>query len=86
MRHALAAVEAAIFLSRPIALVLPRLKICLGVLRAPSRLEIGARLVERGRGAALMFSGMGSRINPQLQAHGAMEVFRNLTVRATGKS
>jgi hypothetical protein len=40
MRHALAAVEAAIFLSRPIALVLPRLKIGLGVLRqksAPSR-------------------------------------------------
>lgn len=67
MRHALAAVEAAIFLSRPIALVLARLKIGLGVLRqksAPSRLEIGARLVERGRGAALMFSGMGSRIKP----------------------
>jgi hypothetical protein len=35
---------------------------------APCGLEIGPRLVERRRGAALMFAGMGSRIKPATPA------------------
>jgi hypothetical protein len=71
MRHALAAIEAAIFLGRPIALPAPRLQIRLSPSRqehAPCGFEGRARLVERRRGAALMFAGMGSRIKPAAPA------------------
>jgi hypothetical protein len=76
MRHALAAIEAAIFFGRPIALPAPCLKIRLSPSRqerAPYDLESGSRLVERSRGAALMFAGAGYTIkNPQLQPHGSV--------------
>jgi hypothetical protein len=67
MRHALAAIDAPIFLRRPVVLTSPCLKIRLGAVRqehAPCGLEIGSRLVERRRGTALMFAGMRSRIEP----------------------
>jgi hypothetical protein len=72
MRHVLAAIEAPVFFRGPIALTAPCLKIGLGAVReeyAPSILEIGARLIERSRGAARMFSWMRSRIDPQRQPH-----------------
>jgi hypothetical protein len=65
MRQPLTTIEASVFLGGPIALIAPRLKIRLGAVRqkhAPCGLEVGPRLVERSRGAALMFAGMGSRI------------------------
>jgi hypothetical protein len=55
----------------PIALPSPRLKIGLGAVQqehAPCGLEIDPRLVERRRGTALMFAGMGSRIKPAAPA------------------
>jgi hypothetical protein len=55
MRHPLAAVEAVISLRGPVALISPFLKVCLGPAgqkHAPCGLEIGARLVERSRGAS----------------------------------
>jgi hypothetical protein len=55
------------FFGGPVAVPAPRLKISFGALRqehAPGGLEGAARLVERDRGAALMFAGMGSRIKP----------------------
>ena len=67
MRHALAAIEAPIFLGSPIELPAPRLKIRLSPFRqerAPSGFEVGPLLVERGRGAALMFAGMGRQSGP----------------------
>jgi hypothetical protein len=57
--------------SREISVVAPFLKICLGPFRqehAPGGLESGARQVERGCGAALMFAGMGSGIKPATPA------------------
>jgi hypothetical protein len=71
MRHVLAAIKAPIFLGGPIPLITPRLKIRLGALRqehAPCGFEVGARLVERSRGAALMFAGMGPRLKPAAPA------------------
>jgi len=71
MRHVLAAIEAPVFFRGPIARTAPCPKIGLGAVRqeyAPSILEIGARLAERSRGAALMFLWMRSRIEPTAPA------------------
>src|ERR1700726_2767642 len=65
VRHSLAAIEAPISLGSPIALPTPCLKIRLSPSRqehTPYDLESGSRLVERSRGAALMFAGAGYRI------------------------
>jgi CspA family cold shock protein len=57
-RHALAAIEAAILISRPIPLVAPGLKIGRGSLRQKHRpcCEIGARLVKGTPMAAFLFA------------------------------
>jgi hypothetical protein len=57
-RHALASIEVAIFLGRPVALIAPRLEIGLGTLRQkhfPCLFEVGAGFVEGSGGAGLTF-------------------------------
>jgi hypothetical protein len=83
VRHALTAVKAAVFLSRPVPLIAPRLIVGLGPPRRkhlPCFREVGAGLVEGRRCAAEIFARLRSRIESAAPAPWGM------VVRDTGSS